>query len=78
MTLQELLTKLSGCDPSKDVFVSQAFIQSNQVIVREIEVNSKGIILKDHYSRLPEPETFTAFNGQQFEVPSPYERMVGR
>lgn len=76
MKVGELIRKLKGCDESLEVFVSQAFISSNQMPIRTIDITRNGIVFKDHYITIAEPETFKAFDGSTYGVPVVNERMV--
>ena len=70
MKVAELLIVLGSCNPNLDVAIEQIFNEHRSIQLRSIEVINNCVVLKDHYVRVSEFNTFVAFDGTTFEVPN--------
>lgn len=68
MKVHELIRMLQGCDRLADVEIVQFFNEHRSVEVRSMDIENGKVILKDHYVRLAEEETFKAHDGSEYTI----------
>lgn len=78
MKVKQVLEILAKFDPEFDVAIEQIFNESRSIELRSIEVIKNCVVMKDHYVRVSQYNTFVSFDGKEFLVPPISERMLSK
>ena len=76
MKVREVKKILESCNDEMDVAVEQIFREQRSITLRSVEILNNCVIFKDHSVRTSQRSLFKSFDGNVFEVPNEWEKLV--
>jgi len=76
MNVGQLRKLLLACDDSMPLRVDQLFKEHGSSDLLSIEILHGYVVMKDHYNSESQHRVFTAYDGEQFDVPILSQRFL--